>query len=111
MRILYVAFTRAKEKLIITGASSNLEKSITNWASSAALDENIILPSEVLKGKSYLDWICMAMCKHVCGEKLRTVAGVSRELTTSDFSKWDIKFWNKDLLTMDKNLEVIDEVE
>lgn len=111
MRILYVAFTRAKEKLIITGATSNLEKSINNWVSSAALDENIILPSEVLKGKSYLDWICMAICKHVCGEKLRNVAGAGRELITSDFSKWDIKFWNKNLLIMDKNLEVIDEVE
>ena len=79
MRILYVAFTRAKEKLIITGATSNLEKSINNWVSSAALDENIILPSEVLKGKSYLDWICMAICKHVCGEKLRNVEGPGRE--------------------------------
>ena len=53
----------------------------------------------------------MAICKHVCGEKLRNVAGAGRELITSDFSKWDIKFWNKNLLIMDKNLEVIDEVE
>ena len=30
MRILYVAFTRAKEKLIITGATSNLEKSLNS---------------------------------------------------------------------------------
>ena len=37
----------------------------------------------------------MAICKHVCGEKLRNVAGAGRELITSDFSKWDIKFWNK----------------
>ncbi|MDZ5034985.1 3'-5' exonuclease, partial [Clostridium perfringens] len=57
MRILYVAFTRAKEKLIITGATKNLEKSISKWASAAALDDYIIPPSEVLKGKSYLDWV------------------------------------------------------
>ena len=111
MRILYVAFTRAKEKLIITGATSNLEKSINSWVSSASLDENIILPSEVLKGKSYLDWIAMAMCKHTCGEKLRGVTGATRELITSDFSKWDIKFWTKELLTVDKNLESVDKVE
>ena len=48
MRILYVAFTRAKEKLIITGATRNLDKSIKNWVSAASLDENLILPSEVL---------------------------------------------------------------
>ena len=111
MRILYVAFTRAKEKLIITGASSNLEKSISGWISSASLDESIVLPSEVLKGKSYLDWIAMAMCKHTCGEKLRGVTGATRELITSDFSKWDIKFWTKELLTVDKNLEPVDKVE
>lgn len=111
MRILYVAFTRAKEKLIITGASSNLEKSISGWISSASLDESIVLPSEVLKGKSYLDWIAMAMCKHTCGEKLRGVTGSTRELITSDFSKWDIKFWTKELLTVDKNLEPVDKVE
>ncbi|MDC4408363.1 hypothetical protein NQ665_18835, partial [Acinetobacter baumannii] len=62
MRILYVAFTRAKEKLIITGATSNLEKSISKWCSAAALDSELVLPSEVLKGKSYLDWIGMALC-------------------------------------------------
>lgn len=111
MRILYVAFTRAKEKLIITGATSNLEKSINNWISSASLDENIVLPSEVLKGKSYLDWIAMAMCKHTCGEKLRGVTGATRDLITSDFSTWNIKFWTKDLLTVDKNLETVDKIE
>ncbi|MEN8078902.1 helicase-exonuclease AddAB subunit AddA [Clostridioides difficile] len=111
MRILYVAFTRAKEKLIITGATSNLEKAISSWVSSASLDENIVLPSEVLKGKSYLDWIAMAMCKHTCGEKLRGVTGASRDLITSGFSTWNIKFWTKDLLTVDKNLEPVDKVE
>ena len=111
MRILYVAFTRAKEKLIITGATSNLEKAINSWVSSASLDENIVLPSEVLKGKSYLDWIAMAMCKHTCGERIRGVTGASRELITSDFSTWNIKFWTKDLLTVDKNLEPVDKVE
>lgn len=111
MRILYVAFTRAKEKLIITGATSNLEKAISSWISSASLDENIVLPSEVLKGKSYLDWIAMAMCKHACGEKLRGVTGATRDLITSDFSTWNIKFWTKDLLTVDKNLEPVDKIE
>ena len=109
MRILYVAFTRAKEKLIITGATRDLEKAINNWVSSASLDEKIILPSEVLKGKSYLDWIALAMCKHADGEILREVAGVTRDLVRVDYSKWKIKFWNKDLLITNKEIEVVDE--
>ena len=90
MRILYVAFTRAKEKLIITGATRNLDKSIKNWVSAASLDENIILPSEVLKGKSYLDWIAMAICKHRHGEELREQCGAYRDLIVNDFSNWDV---------------------
>ena len=91
MRILYVAFTRAKGK-VHTGQISNLEKAINSWVSSTSLDDNIILPSEVLKGRSYLDWIAMAMCKHTCGEA-RGVTGA--DLITSDFSTWNIKFWTK----------------
>ena len=108
MRILYVAFTRAKEKLIITGASSNLEKDIKKWVSAASLDENIVLPSEVLKGKSYLDWIAMAMCKHRDGEKLREIVDNYQGTNKDELSTWGIKFWTKDLLTVDKILEAVD---
>ena len=111
MRILYVAFTRAKEKLIITGATRDLDKSIKNWVSAASLDENIILPSEVLKGKSYLDWIAMAICKHRQGEELREQCGASRELIVNDFSNWDVQMWRKSDILGDKNLEPVDKIE
>lgn len=111
MRILYVAFTRAKEKLIITGATRDLDKSIKNWVSAASLDENIILPSEVLKGKSYLDWIAMAICKHGQGEELREQCGASRELIVNDFSNWDVQMWRKSDILGDKNLEPVDKIE
>lgn len=111
MRILYVAFTRAKEKLIITGATRDLDKSIKNWVSAASLDENIILPSEVLKGKSYLDWIAMAICKHRQGEELREQCGASRELIVDDFSNWDVQMWRKSDILGDKNLEPVDKIE
>ena len=64
MRILYVAFTRAKEKLIITGATRDIDKTIQRWIQSASIEQNRISPSEVFKGKSYLDWIGMALCQH-----------------------------------------------
>ena len=111
MRILYVAFTRAKEKLIITGATRNLDKSIKNWVSAASLDENIILPSEVLKGKSYLDWIAMAICKHRHGEELREQCGAYRDLIVNDFSNWDVCLWRKGDILGDKNLEPVDKIE
>lgn len=111
MRILYVAFTRAKEKLIITGATKNLEKSISRWVSSSALDENIVPPSEVLKGKSYLDWIGMAICKHRDGEDLRKYIGANNSSTVNDFSTWNTKMWTKNLLSVEKNEVAVDENE
>lgn len=109
MRILYVAFTRAKEKLIITGATRDLEKSITRWMSAAALDEDIVPPSEVLKGKSYLDWIGMALCKHRDGEELRNYIGSTNSLLVNDFSTWKVKMWSKSSLTVEKDEVAVDE--
>ncbi|WP_195429674.1 helicase-exonuclease AddAB subunit AddA [Clostridium sp. D46t1_190503_E9] len=111
MRILYVAFTRAKEKLIITGATRNLEKSISRWASSAALDDEIVPASEVLKGKSYLDWIGMAICKHRDGEELRKYIGANNSSIVNDFSTWKTQMWTKNLLTVEKNEVAVDENE
>jgi ATP-dependent helicase/nuclease subunit A len=107
MRILYVACTRAKEKLIITGAISNIQKAIEKWMSSASLDHNIILPSEVLKGRSYLDWIGMALCQHNDGIKLREAIGVANEISKDDDSKWEINLWNKNDLINIVELEDI----
>ena len=51
MRLLYVALTRAKEKLIITGCDKNLKKSISQKENSNLDIVNI------RKAKSYLDWL------------------------------------------------------
>lgn len=110
MRILYVAFTRAKEKLIITGATRDLEKSISRWMS-ASLDEEIVPASEVLKGKSYLDWIGMAICKHKDGEKLRDYIGANNSSLVNDFSTWKVKMWSKSALTVEKDEVAVDENE
>lgn len=110
MRILYVACTRAKEKLIITGAVRNTEKSIERWSSSASLDNTRILSSEVLKAKSYLDWIGMALCQHKDGSKLREAIGLSSDISKADASKWEINLLSKkDFINNDVFEEITDE--
>ena len=110
VRILYVAFTRAKEKLIITGAVNGLEKWITKCCNAAALDKDIILPSEVLKSKSYLDWIGMAICKHRDGESLRELVGANDISIKDDLSTWSVKTWTKSDLIVDKKNSDVDEI-
>ncbi len=66
MRILYVALTRAKEKLIITGVSNDLEKSLKDkeellqlYTGGEKINTNILK-----KYKSYLDWIELVYLKN-----------------------------------------------
>ena len=58
MRLLYVATTRAKEKLIITGCDNNFKKSITEKENMTYKEKNEKLNIvNIKKGKSYLDWL------------------------------------------------------
>jgi ATP-dependent helicase/nuclease subunit A len=62
MRILYVALTRAKEKLIITGISKDSNSEIHNMQNLVDMyskDGNKINPVLVKKYKKYLDWIML----------------------------------------------------
>ena len=109
MRILYVAFTRAKEKLIITGATSNLGRWANKCCNAAALNEDRIISSEVSKGKSYLDWLGMALCKHRNGESIREQVGPMDISIKDDLSTWKIDIWKKTDLLVDKVQENVDE--
>lgn len=58
MRVLYVAMTRAKERLIITGNVKGLPKKMENWfRKGAGLDAGGLSPRMILSESSYLDWI------------------------------------------------------
>lgn len=58
MRVLYVAMTRAKEKLFITSAVKNADDLLYNWASEGSFDQYMRLsPIKTLSARNYLDWI------------------------------------------------------
>lgn len=59
LRVLYVAMTRAKEKLILTGGVKNLEKKMQTWAMAA---EHISY-SWLSGASNYLDWVVPAVLK------------------------------------------------
>lgn len=64
MRVLYVALTRAKEKLIITGQVKDMEKSLKKWTELSSGDHLKVIESKVLKSNGYLDWIMSVLLKH-----------------------------------------------
>lgn len=58
LRVLYVAMTRAKEKLIMTGTDRSLEKKLGKWQSLEYAEQ---IPYTILTtAGSYLDWVLMA---------------------------------------------------
>lgn len=59
LRVLYVAMTRAKEKLIMTATDRSLESKLKKWQDIPLVDGQI--PYTILSGaSSFLDWILMA---------------------------------------------------
>ncbi|MGL5575030.1 MAG: helicase-exonuclease AddAB subunit AddA [Sarcina sp.] len=95
MRILYVALTRPREKLIITGSLKGLEKKYDKWYEAGIVSKGAkIDPSKLITGNmSYLDWIGMALSKHPDGDVIR---GLGKEIINiQNESKWNIKSWIK----------------
>jgi len=66
MRVLYVALTRAKEKLIITGTLKDAEKDLSKKEEYLKIYENSknISPILLKKYNSYLDWINLVLLKN-----------------------------------------------
>lgn len=69
LRVLYVAMTRAKEKLILTASDRNLPSRLEKWSQFSLYHGQVPYTVLSLAG-SYLDWILMSMRE---GSRLITV--------------------------------------
>ena len=63
MRVLYVALTRAREKLILTSVQNSLEKKLASLHG-ALTPRGTVSPYLVRSGHSYADWMLMALIHH-----------------------------------------------
>lgn len=73
LRLLYVAMTRAREKLILTAHIDSLENSLVKNAQSIQ-NQTSIPPYLVLKANGFSDWLIMCALRHPDGENLRRYA-------------------------------------
>ena len=105
MRVLYVALTRAKEKLIITGSIKNNGKKIEKWCNYKVTPRGTLPFYEMAQINNYLDWIMPAMMQHKAGKKF---LGESKFETNvlSDESQWKIM-----LVKAEQEMEVIENKE
>lgn len=68
MRVLYVALTRAKEKLYLIGSVKDAEKTISKWQDEAGHQDWLLDEYLRASASGYLDWIGPAVIRHQdCG--------------------------------------------
>ncbi|MBN2558499.1 MAG: helicase-exonuclease AddAB subunit AddA, partial [Clostridia bacterium] len=64
MRILYVALTRAREKLVITGYSDNFERDSVKWLLKGRTRNGRINAGKVMGASGHLEWIMTCLSSH-----------------------------------------------
>ncbi|MEG6617570.1 helicase-exonuclease AddAB subunit AddA [Peptococcaceae bacterium 1198_IL3148] len=95
MRILYVALTRARERLIMVGSVNDVTKTVDNWCRVLDYDDIELPDSELAQAKNFLDWVGPAIVRHNDGDVLRKLVNctdVTNVLTCS--SRWQIMVHN-----------------
>ena len=108
-RILYVALTRAKEKLYITGRSKDFTKYVQdkNKVLEMYESENIKLDAKLMKkANSYLDWI---MCVYLFNQG-RTIILKGEQYKLSDIITLNVSN-KKDLLKALAKEEVVEQID
>ncbi|MBQ3049084.1 MAG: helicase-exonuclease AddAB subunit AddA [Oscillospiraceae bacterium] len=91
LRVLYVAMTRARDKLIMTAAMDNVQKKIE--AAALGLKEDTIFPYLVRKAGSVAEWMMRVLLLHPDGKPLRDkVEGFNLPISPDKGgSRWKVK--------------------
>ncbi|WP_313892689.1 helicase-exonuclease AddAB subunit AddA [Psychrobacillus sp.] len=88
MRVLYVAMTRAKERLFLIASVKDLAKTLVKWQDAQSLLSDEMLPDYVrAKAKGYIDWIGPAIARHADYKQLADVVEAN---LVEDASKWKL---------------------
>jgi ATP-dependent helicase/nuclease subunit A len=90
MRILYVACTRPRHKLIMVGSLSDLPRRVKTWSKK-------ISPFQLAQAKCHLDWVGPVVLRHRDGMKLRELCVFNqddRELAPEEFG-WRLEIINR----------------
>lgn len=111
LRVLYVALTRAKEKLIAVCSKKNSEKYLSNLYSKIVFG-NIIEPYSVVRCSSISDWLLLCALVHSSLNDLRMKINPSAEpILHKDTSPWHFELVDKEELIIGNTVDTFDESE
>lgn len=86
LRVLYVALTRAKEKLILTGAMSKLENKLVSFGQTMNGKEKLSYRF-ISEGSNYMEWVLQAAIRHKDSEKFLSNYGIQGKFYELPFAK------------------------
>lgn len=104
MRILYVALTRAKDRLILVGSVNDVSKEAIRWCKGTNL-------YYLSNSKNYLDWILNIISKHKSGKAIRELAGLEEEYENNEDLNLSIRILNRKDIDVDLGKERINKKE
>lgn len=99
MRVLYVALTRPKEKMILVGTVKDVVKKAVAWSQIKDSPERVLPDYLLAAGRSYLDWIGPSLMRHPDAALLRKLAGGTDSFAAclvDDESRWGISVISAD---------------
>lgn len=100
IRILYVALTRAKEKLILSASSNALASNLAKWANYASVTP---IPQYAMgEMRGALGWVMTALLRHPAARALKEACGIEvfEEIDAPDV--FMVSFFSREDLEMDE---------
>lgn len=108
MRVLYVALTRPKDKLILISSVKDLTGAVQTWGGALEIGEEQLPDYLLARGRSYLDWIGPALIRHPAARELRQFGGLtetSPAVLSDSASDWKIAFLSARQMTVNAYAE------
>lgn len=94
LRVLYVAMTRAREKLILVGSAKKLAVRAETWCNHVMETKRQLPAYAALAANSFLDWLGMTVARHADGAPLWAKASLIEDRVApegEDDSRWQVK--------------------
>ncbi|MER2064543.1 MAG: PD-(D/E)XK nuclease family protein, partial [Alkalibacterium sp.] len=97
MRVLYVALTRAEQKLLLVGSYKNEAAALERWGLVGG-HPKMVLPSDMRLGaRGFMDWIGFSIIRHAQMDDSRSIAAQNSEIHHYDTS-FDVYFYSQEEL-------------
>jgi ATP-dependent helicase/nuclease subunit A len=108
LRLLYVAMTRAQDKLLFVSSYKNFEKTLDSFKNLLLSSAGVINSALFARTKSYADWLLLSVLLHPCGRKLVELDDNILSLETD--SKINVRVINAENLTANVVIEEAEEI-